>query len=205
MTQQFALLQGFTNPYSFVAHPAANWLNTSLPASNPSSTRFYDGPTGFDYGSRADYVNSLRPYPGNGPATGCSILFLYYLYHQLGFTIPQIIAAAPGFTNGNLNATATLRGVYQNLTGDAADPFPYFKAILGNLFPPNQASSIPGTNPDDPFPIASNVAAFEANTTNLWVAQNDLKLGMMAGTSPSIAAAPTGGWFAAFQANTGNL
>jgi hypothetical protein len=30
-------------------------------------------------------------------------------------------------------------------------------------------------------------------------------LGMMPGTSPSIAALPGGGWQAAFQANTGNL
>jgi hypothetical protein len=127
LTQQFALLQNFANPYSLVAHPADAWLNSSLQTSDPNSTRFFDDATGYDYGSRADYVNSLRPYPGNGPGTGCSILFIYYLYHQLVFTIEQIIAAAPGFTNGNLNSTATLRGVYQNLTGDAGDPFPFFK------------------------------------------------------------------------------
>ncbi|MBV9600097.1 MAG: hypothetical protein JOZ87_25010 [Chloroflexi bacterium] len=52
-------------------------------------------------------------------------------------------------------------------------------------------------------------AAFQANTGNLWIVgtdnRNDMGLGMMAGTSPSIAALPGGGWQAAFQANTGNL
>jgi hypothetical protein len=154
LTQQFALLQSFANPYTLVAHTANGWLNSSLPTSDPNSTRFFDGPTGYDYGSRADYINSIRPYPGNGPGTGCSILFLHYLYHQLGFSIQQIIAAAPGFTNGNLNSTATLRGVYQNLTGDAGDPFPFFSQLLAIAFPPDAVSSIPGPNTDDPFPLA---------------------------------------------------
>jgi hypothetical protein len=53
------------------------------------------------------------------------------------------------------------------------------------------------------------VAAFQANTGHLWVhtsegGSQDLGLGMLAGTSPSIAAL-SGGWVAAFQANTGHL
>ncbi|MFN8077265.1 MAG: S1 family peptidase [Kineosporiaceae bacterium] len=51
--------------------------------------------------------------------------------------------------------------------------------------------------------------AFQANTTNLWTAgrpgTGDRRLGMMAGTSPSVVSLPGGGWQAAFQANTGNL
>jgi len=85
-----------------------------------------------------------------------SILFLYYLFSQLGFSIPEIIAAAPGYKDGVLNATAPLRGVYQNLTGDAGDPFPFFKQLLDNAFPPDQVSSIPGTTTgdlDNPFSI----------------------------------------------------
>ena len=50
--------------------------------------------------------------------------------------------------------------------------------------------------------------AFQANTGNLWAVgaagSGDLKLGMMKGTSPSIAAV-SGGYEIAFQANTGNL
>jgi hypothetical protein len=154
LTQQFALKQGFPNPYTgFTTNTGNGWLNSSLPASNPASTRFVTNSDGSvtDFGSRFDYVNSTLPYPGNGPGTGCSMLF--YLYHQLGFTINQIIARAPGYTNGVLNATAPLRGVYQNLTGDGSDPFPFFKQLLDNAFPSDQISSIPGSNPDDPWPL----------------------------------------------------
>ncbi len=52
-------------------------------------------------------------------------------------------------------------------------------------------------------------AAFQANTGNLWSVgadnHDDWQLGMMVGTSPSIAALPGGGYVVAFQANTGNL
>jgi hypothetical protein len=159
LTQQFALLEGFPSPYTgFTANTANGWLNSSLPSSNPASTRYVTNPDKSitDFGSRFDYVNSLLPYPGNGPGTGCSILFIYYLYHQLGFSIPQIIAKAPGYdSNNNLKATAPLRGVYQNLTGDNSDPFPFFKQLLDTAYPPDQVSSIPGANPDDPWPLAS--------------------------------------------------
>jgi hypothetical protein len=50
--------------------------------------------------------------------------------------------------------------------------------------------------------------AFQANTGNLWVVGNsgkgDMGLGMMAGTSPSIASIGND-WVVAFQANTSNL
>ncbi len=159
LTQQFALGQGFPSPYTgFTANTSNGWLNTSLPASNAASTRFVTNSDGSvtDFGSRFDYVNSTLPYPGNGPGTGCSMLFIYYLFHQLGFSINQIIAAAPGYDkNGNLNATAPLRGVYNNLTDDNSDPFPFFKQLLDVAYPGSQVSSIPGTNPDDPWPLAS--------------------------------------------------
>ena len=127
LTQQFELSQGIVGPYT--AFTANNWLNSS----------------------RFDYVNSVLPFPGNGPGTGCSILFIYYLFQQLGFTIPQIIAAAPGYKNGVLNAIAPLRGVYQNLTKDNSDPFPFFKQLLDSFFP--GTTIISGPNPDNPFPL----------------------------------------------------
>ncbi|HEX3664831.1 MAG TPA: carboxypeptidase regulatory-like domain-containing protein [Rhizomicrobium sp.] len=161
LTQQFALKQGFTNPYTaYTANTASGWLNSSLPEDNRSSTRFQDigngSPT--DFGSRFDYVNSVRPYPDKWPSTGGSMLFLYYLFRQLGFTINQIIAAAPGYnTNADgtltLNATAPLRGVYKNLTRDDGDPFPRFKQLLDAAYPEDQVSWIPGDNPDDPWPL----------------------------------------------------
>lgn len=149
LTVQFQLLNGFGGLFN--TGSCDSWLNSSLPASNPASTEF-DGTT--HYGARKDYVNSTLPFPGNGPGTGCSLLFIYYLYHQLGFSIPSIIAAAPGLdSSGNPIDGACLRGVYQNLTGDTSDPFPYFAALLAAAYPPNQVSSIPGPNTDDPWPL----------------------------------------------------
>ena len=157
LTQQFAAQHGFANPYTaFTANTANGWLNSSLPASDSNSTRFFDKTSekqGYDYGSRFDYVNKTLPWFGNGPGTGCSILFIYYLFHQLGFSINDIIEKAPGYTNGVLNATAPLRGVYQNLTGDNSDPFPEFLRRLNYFFNPDKQASIPGPNPDDPFPL----------------------------------------------------
>jgi hypothetical protein len=130
-----------------------DWLNSSLPASNPNSTEF-DGTT--HYGARQDYVNSTLPFAGNNPATGCSLLFIYYLFHQLGFSAPNIIANAPGLdAQGNPIDGSCLRGIYQNLTGDTSDPFPYFAALLAAQYPPDQVASIPGLNPDDPWPLGS--------------------------------------------------
>jgi hypothetical protein len=52
-------------------------------------------------------------------------------------------------------------------------------------------------------------AAFQANTTVLWVTGTagtaNTGLGMAANTSPSIAARPGGGFDLVFQANTGSL
>src|SRR3954454_9688839 len=66
--------------------------------------------------------------------------------------------------------------------------------------------------PTSPAPAPGSLggqAAFQANTGNLWIVgqddRGDMGLGMMAGTSPALAALPGGGWQAAFQANTGNL
>ena len=129
------------------------WLNSSLPASNPASTENFNS---FHYGARTDYVNTIEPWPGNGPASGCSLLFIYYLYHQLGFSIPDIIANAPGLdSSNNTLGGSCLRGVYRNLTGDSSDPFPYFANLLDRTFPSNQVASIAGPNQDDPWPIAS--------------------------------------------------
>ncbi|MFT4218296.1 MAG: CHAP domain-containing protein, partial [Micropruina sp.] len=71
--------------------------------------------------------------------------------------------------------------------------------LLGYLRPKNH----PGPG------FSGSEIAFQANTTHLWTVGEDARgnwgLGMMAGTSPSIAVLPTGGYLVAFQANTGNL
>jgi hypothetical protein len=108
----------------------------------------------FSYGSRADYVNTTLEYDiGIDASVGCSTLFIYYLNVNLGFTVDQICQAAPPKSNGTNNC---LRGVYQNLTGDSSDPFPFFKSLLDDAFPPDQTFNSAGmTNPDNPFPLGS--------------------------------------------------
>jgi hypothetical protein len=94
---------------------------------------------------RADYVNNVDPLDhGIDAKTGCAILFIYYLQVQLGFSINSIVAAA----------APELAGVYKNLTGDGRDPFPAFKKLLDDTFPGTTA--IPGSNPDNPFPLFDN-------------------------------------------------
>jgi hypothetical protein len=162
LTVQFQLSQGLGSTWLMNDTPKT-WLNTSLPASNPASTEFdatgaNGGPsTGTHYGSRQDYVGSVKPFAGNGPATGACVAFLYYLFHQLQFTsIPDIIAKAPGVdSSGNVIGGSCLKGVYKNLTGDDSDPFPYFASLLATAYPPDQVANIPGPNVDDPWPIGN--------------------------------------------------
>jgi hypothetical protein len=91
---------------------------------------------------RADFVNNIAG-TDDGPdaVTGCSLLFIYYLFAQLGFGIGAIVAAGAN----------TLGGVYRNLTGDTADPFPFFKQLCDTAFP--GTSQITTGNLDNPFPL----------------------------------------------------
>ena len=59
------------------------------------------------------------------------LLFIYYLFSQLGFSVNQIVAAGAN----------TLAGVYKNLTGDSSDPFPAFKQLLEDSFPGRRRGS----------------------------------------------------------------
>jgi hypothetical protein len=91
-------------------------------------------------------------------------LFLYYLSYQLGFNIQRIIAAA----------APTLAGVYTNLTVDAADPFPAFKQMLDDAFPPTNPdgsprySVIPGPNPDNPYPLNAYLPEVPVSARVFW-------------------------------------
>jgi len=124
---------------------ATRGYNGTTPAAhNVNTTMFYN------YGPRPDYVNLTLEHDNTiGAASGCAMLFLYYLNVQLGFSIDAIVGAAPGKSN----AATCLRGVYQNLTGDSSDPFPFFSQLLANAFPPDQVSTVPGPNPDNPWPL----------------------------------------------------
>jgi Polyglycine hydrolase-like, structural repeat len=93
--------------------------------------------------TRQDFVNNAPDDNGYNATNGCTTLFIYYLFRQLGYSINQIVAAAG----------ATLAAVYKNLTGNATDPFPLFKQLLDLQFPSQTTSAVPGPNFDDPWPI----------------------------------------------------
>lgn len=96
--------------------------------------------------ARADFVNNIKG-ADDGPdeVTGCSLLFIYYLFSQLGFSVDSIVAGA----------APTLAGVYTSLTADTVDPFPDFKEVLDAKFPPGSVAAIGGADPDNPFPLPS--------------------------------------------------
>jgi hypothetical protein len=93
--------------------------------------------------SRQDFVNNAPDDNGDDATNGCTTLFIYYLFSQLGHSINQIVAAG----------ASTLAGVYQNLTGDSTNPFPLFKGILDLWFPSQTSSALAGPNFDDPWPL----------------------------------------------------
>jgi hypothetical protein len=142
LMEQFEIRDG--RPTNLGGFNGNLWLDSSLPASNPNSTRFSGDTPPYDYGSRGDYVNVTINDNRNTPASGCSVLFLWYLTVQLGFRPDQVCQ----------NAAPTLKGVYTNLSGDNGDPFPFFKLLLDNAYLPNTVSAIAGPNPDNPFPLA---------------------------------------------------
>jgi hypothetical protein len=74
----------------------------------------------------ADYVNKPAEDARNSAANGCVMLFFSFL-RQMGFGWHQIILAGLPFDS-------TPRGIYEILTGDAADPFhPFTEAISAEL------------------------------------------------------------------------
>jgi FG-GAP-like repeat len=113
-------------------------------------------------GTRGDFVNNQRD-TDDGPddVTGCSLLFIYYLFSQLGFTINAIVAADAD----------TLAGVYLKLTGDISDPFPDFKQLIDIAFPASSVITIGDL--DNPFPIALFVWHHDSTQeTQLWFLDN---------------------------------
>jgi hypothetical protein len=115
--------------------------------------------------NRLDYVNNIDEYDhAPDEKSGCATLFIYYLSYQLGYDIQRIINAA----------ASTLAGVYRNLTGDVADPFPAFKQMLDNAFPRTApdgspiTSVVPGTNPDNPYPLNQYVAEVPVSARIFW-------------------------------------
>jgi hypothetical protein len=97
--------------------------------------------------------------------------------------------------------------------GFTIDPESPCKPVTGGPLSAPQVGTGPATAASQvatsPSIASAGTVAFQANTSNLWTVgpggRNDWRLGMMKGTSPSIAALKGGGYQVAFQANTGNL
>ena len=121
--------------YNYYSSVVDQWLN---------------GVTGSPNAARSDWVN--QTFTGSGSvhgdgdsvSFGCALAFLYYLNVQLNFSINQIIAAG----------ASTLSAVYTNLTGDSGDPFPFYLALIENVYPASTTAAIPGPVSDNPFPLA---------------------------------------------------
>jgi hypothetical protein len=123
----------------------SNWLNgngtTNQGTPTPNAARSdwvnttYTGST----------VNGTFVHGDGDPVSyGCALAFIYYLTVQLGFSINEVIAKYKD----------NLASCYHAVTGDAADPFPAFMALVNHLFPPGAPATTSGSNPDDLFPAA---------------------------------------------------
>ncbi len=90
--------------------------------------------------AKTSSTTSNRRKTGSSRVCGCAVLFIYYLFSQLGFSIEQIVGAGAD----------QLAGVYANLTGDSSNPFPYFKQMLDVALP--GTTTITSGQPGRPLP-----------------------------------------------------
>src|SRR3954447_19014574 len=93
---------------------------------------------------RTDWVDSREASDVAIDSFGCSILFLYWLHDQLGYSWHDIIT----------KAGATLAATYTALTG-RTDAFTAFTTLLAEYFP---IGKTPALKTDDPFPLRASSA-----------------------------------------------
>jgi hypothetical protein len=129
--------EGLSQAAAFTLYPdevgtlngPGTWLDTSVAARPPVP-------------SRPDFVSKTDPTDANFTSFGCSLLFIYYLRSQLGFSMKAVVQAA----------ASSLEGVYINLTQDRG-AFSQFSSILEKKFPSGVKSNFPGSK--NPFPLPS--------------------------------------------------
>jgi hypothetical protein len=89
---------------------------------------------------RPDFVTVTDTTDVNYVSIGCSVLFINYIRHQLGFNLGAIVQAGG----------ATLEDTYKALTG-GANGFASFAALLQRHFPVGKPVKLAN---DNPFPLA---------------------------------------------------
>jgi hypothetical protein len=90
-------------------------------------------------GSRADWISKIKASDVDRESFACSILFIYYLYSQLGKDMKSIVSKAGG----------TLEDTYKTLTGNSGG-YKAFTELLSKYFPIGKTTPLPF---DNPFPL----------------------------------------------------
>ena len=147
---QFSNIQLFqAGHYDYYPSFVDSWLNGGqawssnnqkyVPSPNPARsdwiTQTFTGVTT----SAGDQIHG----DGDQVSYGCALAFIYYLTVQLSFSINDVISKYSG----------NLASVYNTLTGDPGDPFPFFLALISNVYPASATAAIPGPVSDNPFPL----------------------------------------------------
>src|SRR5216683_1929717 len=86
-----------------------------------------------------DFVTRVNKTDTESFSYGCALMFIYYLYAQLNYSITDII----------LNGGKLLKDTYQNLTGKT-DGWTAFTSLLDTYLPADKITSLPT---DNPFPF----------------------------------------------------
>jgi hypothetical protein len=103
--------------------------------------------------TRNNWISTNEPSDTDGDSFGCSLLFLYYLRYQLGYSMTDIIT----------KAGANLEDTYKGLTGQSGG-YTKFTQFLAPFFPIGQTSAL---KTDNPFPLKSG----QQRTVHLSLAQ----------------------------------
>jgi hypothetical protein len=149
LSQFTSIIRFQTGHYNYYGSFVDAWLNGGQ-AWSSNNQKYVSSPNA----ARSDWVtqtftgvttNAGDQIHGDGDQVsyGCSLAFLFYLNTQLSLSINQIIGAYNG----------TMVTIYNTLTGDPGDPFPFFLALISNVFPASATAAIPGPVTDNPFPM----------------------------------------------------
>jgi hypothetical protein len=138
LSQYCSIIRFQTGHYAYYGSWVDSWLNGVASSPNPARsdwvTRTFKGDHTGGFNVNGD---------GDSVSFGCALAFIFYLNTQLSFSINQIIGAYSG----------TMATIYNALTGDPGNPFPFFLALISNVYPASGTAVIPGPVTDNPFPL----------------------------------------------------